>query len=145
MQPSITHQRGAWSSTHRSTLPRGAGYLSTLTDQSLPANRLTPFPSTFHSSALVWRGVCGVWTCMCASAVMVCGGLPLNHGGPWSPPVTPMCAVDPLSTLTSVLPSRLPSFPRSPSLVALITLHVPCPFKLATKEGLTGEEKDQSP
>lgn len=40
--------------------PRGAGYLSTPTDQSPPANRLTHSPSTFHSSALVRRGMCGV-------------------------------------------------------------------------------------
>lgn len=39
--------------------PRGAGYLSTPADQSRPANHLTPSPSTFHSSALVWKDVCG--------------------------------------------------------------------------------------
>lgn len=85
----------------------------------------------------LWCGrACGVVrTCIRVSAEMVCGVLPLNHGGPWSPPVTPVSAVDPLSTLTRVLPSRLPSFSLSPSLVALITLHVPCPFKLATKVG----------
>lgn len=44
--------------------PRGAGYLSTPGDQSLPADRLTPSPSTSHSSALAQRGyVCGVWPC----------------------------------------------------------------------------------
>lgn len=39
--------------------PRGAGYLSTPADQSRPANHLTPSPSTFHSSALVWRDTRG--------------------------------------------------------------------------------------
>lgn len=33
--------------------PRGAGYLSTPTDQSVPANGFTPSPSTFHSCVCV--------------------------------------------------------------------------------------------
>lgn len=64
--------------------PRGAGYLSTPTDQSVPANGFTPSPSTFHSCMCVW---------------CVCGGeslpLPLNHGGPWGRPVTSTGAFDP--------------------------------------------------
>lgn len=36
----------------------GAGYLSTATDQSLPPDRLTPSPSTFHSLALMCVCVC---------------------------------------------------------------------------------------
>lgn len=39
--------------------PRGAGYLSTPTDQSVPANGFTPSPSTFHS-------------CMCVRVCVVC-------------------------------------------------------------------------
>lgn len=43
----------------RSDLRGGAGSLATATDQSLPSDRLTPSPSTFHSLALVcvWGGV----------------------------------------------------------------------------------------
>lgn len=112
--------------------PRGAGYLSTPTDQSVPANGFTPSPSTFHSCMCVW---------------CVCGGeslpLPLNHGGPWGRPVTSTGAFDPPPLLlTRVLPSLVPCFPLSPSLVAVITLHVPCPFNLATKGRQAGEARD---
>lgn len=83
----------------------GAGYLSTPTDQSLPANRLTPSPSTFHSSALVWKGMCGVWpcecVCVCSCGEVVCGGEPLFALEPWWPLRSPShsdgCSRTPLS------------------------------------------------
>lgn len=55
--------------------PRGAGYLSTPTDQSVPANGFTPSPSTFHSCMCV--RVCVVWC--------VCGGEPPFALEPWWP------------------------------------------------------------
>ncbi len=118
--------------------PRGAGYLSTPADQSLPANRLTPSPSTFHSSALVWKGMCGVWTCVrvCACGEVVCGGEPPFALEPWWPLRSPShsggCSWPPLSLNQSA----------TLSLVALITLHVPCPFNLATKGRQAGEDRE---
>lgn len=126
--------------------------ISLHTGRSKPACQ-PPHTLSFHFS-LIGFGVEGhVWCvnmcmCVCVRVVKWCVGeslpLPLNHGGPWGPPVTPAGAVDPLSPLTRVLPSLLPSSPLSlsPSLVALITLHVPCPFNLATKGRQAGEDKE---
>lgn len=116
--------------------PRGAGYLSTPTDQSVPANGFTPSPSTFHS-------------CMCVRVCVwcVCGGEPPFALEPWWPLRSPShfhgCIWPPPPLLlTRVLPSLVPCFPLSPSLVAVITLHVPCPFNLATKGRQAGEARD---
>lgn len=69
-----TPKRGLLRCAQERSDPRGAGYLSTPTDQSLPANRLTPSPSTFHSSALVWKGMCDhVYVCV---HEVPCGGEP---------------------------------------------------------------------
>jgi len=64
---------------------------------------------------------------------------------PWWPLRSPSQAgaVEPLSPSTRKLLSLLPS--HSPSLVALITLHVPCPFNLATKGRQAGEAGDSRP
>lgn len=127
MQPSITHQKRVCSSAHRSAVIRGEPDIS-------PHREIKACPPTASHPLLpllthrLWcRGLC-VW---CVTMwVRVCVGeslsLPLNHGGPWGPPATRerVQAADPLS------PCSLLS---SPSLVALITLHVPCPFTLATK------------
>ena len=148
MQPSITHQRGACSSVHRSTLIRGEPDISPHRQikARLPTASHPLLPLFTHR---LWCGrvcvVCEhVYVCLCACGEVVCGGeplLPLNHGGPWGPSVTLVGAVDPLSPLTRVLPSPLlPAL--SPSLVALITLHVPCPFNLATKGRQAGEARD---
>lgn len=79
--------------------PRGAGYLSTPADQSRPANHLTHSPSTFHSSALVWKVRDRVN--MCVRAVCFGGGGPVFALEPWwplrSPPAAPTGAADPLS------------------------------------------------
>lgn len=146
MQPSITHQRGAWSSVHRSTLIRGEPDISPHRQikACLPTASHPLLPLFTHR---LWCGrACVVCEHVYVWVVRWCVGeslpLPLNHGGPWGPPVTPVGAVDPLSTLTGVLPSQLPSFPLSPSLVALITLYVPCPFNLATKGRQAGEARD---
>lgn len=50
--------------------PRGAGYLSTPTDQSLPANGLTPSLSTFPSSICV--SACSEVMCVCVWGVSTC-------------------------------------------------------------------------
>lgn len=103
--------------------------ISLHTRRSKPARR-PPHTLSFHFSLIGFGAagyVCGVWPCEC---MCVWGRASLC---PWTmvalevpPPVTRerVQAADPLS------PCSLLS---SPSLVALITLHVPCPFTLATK------------
>lgn len=123
------------SHTKRGSAPVRTGVLwsegsriSLHTGRSKPA-RQPPHTLSFHFSLIGFGAegyVCGVWPCECVCVVGESLSLPLNHGGPWGPPATRerVQAADPLS------PCSLLS---SPSLVALITLHVPCPFTLATK------------
>lgn len=58
-----SHTKGGPPPAHTGALwsEGGAGYLSTATDQSLPSDRLTPSPSTFHSLALMCVCVCVGW------------------------------------------------------------------------------------
>lgn len=70
--------------------PRGAGYLSTPTDQSRPANGLTPSPSTFHSCA---RMLCEVvCVCVCVERASPCPWIMVALEVPqsfWLVPLTP--------------------------------------------------------
>lgn len=69
--------------------PRGAGYLSTPADQSLPCQ--PPHTLSFHFS-LIGFGVEGqcvvcehVYVCLCACGEVVCGGEPPFALEPWWP------------------------------------------------------------
>lgn len=128
MQPSITHQKGVCSSAHRSAVIRGEPDIS-------PHREIKACPPTASHPLLpllthrLWcRGLC-VWCVTMWEHVRVGESLslPLNHGGPWGPPATRDGSRQqtPSHSLCSLLFSH--------SLVALITLHVPCPFTLATK------------
>lgn len=130
--------------------------ISLHTDRSKPACQ-PPHTLSFHFS-LIGFGVEGhVWcvnmcTCLGACGVVRWGGvcvwgvglpLPLNHGGPWgSYSHSGGCSWPPLSLNQSAafFAPLLPTL--SPSLVALITLHVPCPFNLATKGRQAGEARN---
>lgn len=145
MQPSITHQRGACSSVHRSTLIRGGSRISLHTDRSKPALPTASHPLLPLFTHRLWCGR----ACVVCEHVCACGEVGWGVGSlcPWT-----MVALEvPQSLrrvqLTPSLPepecyllSCPPSVP--PSLVALITLHVPCPFNLATKGRQAGEARD---
>lgn len=128
--------------------------ISLHTGRSKPACQ-PPHTLSFHFS-LIGFGVEGhVWCvnmCMCvcvflcACGEVVCGGEPPFALEPWWPLRSPShsggCSWPPLSLNQSATLSTplLPSL--SPSLVALITLHVPCPFNLATKGRQAGEDRE---
>lgn len=108
MQPSITHQRGACSSAHRSTVIRGEPDIS-------PHRQIKAcLPTASHPllPLLTHRLWCGrlcvwcvtMWVCVCAH-VGESLPLPLNHGGPWGPPATWTGAGSrpPLTALPSLL------------------------------------------
>lgn len=139
MQPSITHQRGACSGVHRSALIRGEPDISPHRQikAGLPTTSHPLLPLFTHR---LWCGRCvTAWICVCVRCVLGVGGLslPLNHGGPWGPP-QPLRRVQQTPSLPEPQCYLLAS---SPSLVALITLHVPCPFNLATE----GRQVEASP
>lgn len=128
MQPSITHQKGACSSAHRSAVIRGEPDISPHREiKACPPSASHPLlPLLTHR---LWcSGLC-VW----------CGTM-LEHVALWgraSPCPWTMVALEVPQRLGKAAGCRPPlthcCLLFSHSLVALITLHVPCLFTLATK------------
>lgn len=133
MQPSITHQKGVCSSAHRSAVIRGEPDIS-------PHREIKACPPTASHPLLpllthrLWcRGLC-VW-CVTMRVHVRVGeslSLPLNHGGPWGPPVTRERSRPPLTMLPSLL-----SLPCSSN-------YITCPMSFYfgnKREGSKGEAK----